>query len=104
MFRLKTKCKTLAKQSQNNLRKVFDDATRTDPCACEISLVTLMLTLQRILKMRVRNQAILKMRVRKLCGQETVVSSAFQYVQQPGSLCLVGMQTVVQNVVQEFMR
>ena len=37
IFRLKTKCKTLAKQSQNNLRKVFDDATRTDPSAREVS-------------------------------------------------------------------
>ena len=37
IYRLKTKCKTLAKQSQNNLRKVFDDATRIDPSAREIS-------------------------------------------------------------------
>ena len=31
-YHLKTKCKTLAKHSQNNLRKVFDDATRTTEC------------------------------------------------------------------------
>ena len=31
VFRLNTKCKTIAKQSQTNLRKVFDDATRNDP-------------------------------------------------------------------------
>ena len=37
IYRLKTKCKTLAKQSQNNLRKVVDDATRIDPSAREIS-------------------------------------------------------------------
>ena len=37
IYHLKTKCKILAKHSQNNLRKVFDDATRTDPCGREIS-------------------------------------------------------------------
>ena len=39
VFRLKTKCKTIAKQSQTNLRKVFDDATRNDPYAADISFV-----------------------------------------------------------------
>ena len=34
---LKTRCKTVAKNSQTNLRKVFDDVTRTDPCAADIS-------------------------------------------------------------------
>ena len=37
VFRLKTECKTIAKQSQTNLRKVFDDATRNDPCAADMS-------------------------------------------------------------------
>ena len=32
------KCKTVARKSQTNLRKVFDDVTRDDPRACEISL------------------------------------------------------------------
>ena len=38
-FRLKTKCKTIAGQFQTNLRKVFDDATRNEPCAADISFV-----------------------------------------------------------------
>ena len=37
IFALKTKCKTMAKNSQTNLRKVFDDATRDSQIACEIS-------------------------------------------------------------------
>ena len=37
IFDLKTKCKILAKHTQTNLRKVFDDATRTDPSAHDIS-------------------------------------------------------------------
>ena len=37
VYQLKTKWKTIAKHSQTNLRKVFDDVTRTDPCAREIS-------------------------------------------------------------------
>ena len=37
IFDLKTKCKTLAKHTQMNLRKLFDDATRTDPSAHDIS-------------------------------------------------------------------
>ena len=37
IFGLRTKCKTLAKHTQTNLRKVFDDATRTDPSAHDIS-------------------------------------------------------------------
>ena len=36
IFALKTKCKTMAKNSQTNLRKVFDDATRDSQIACEI--------------------------------------------------------------------
>ena len=36
IFQLKAKCKTLAKQSQNNLSKVFDDAARIDPYEREI--------------------------------------------------------------------
>ena len=37
VYSLKTKCKTFAKNSQSNLRKVFDDATRDSPFACQIS-------------------------------------------------------------------
>ena len=37
VFKLKSKCKSSAKSSQTNLRKVFDDATRTDPYSCDIS-------------------------------------------------------------------
>ena len=37
VFKLKSKCKSSAKSSQTNLRKVFDDATRTDPHSCDIS-------------------------------------------------------------------
>ena len=37
IFKLKTKCKSSAKSSQTNLRKVFDDTTRTDPHSCDIS-------------------------------------------------------------------
>ena len=66
-----------------------------------IRLATLKQTLQRILKKRVRNPTILT-RVRKLFSQETFVSSAFQYVRQPGFVCLVGMQTVAQSGESEF--
>ena len=34
---LKNKCKKVAKDSQSNLRKIFDDTTRTDPSACDVS-------------------------------------------------------------------
>ena len=37
LYDLKAKCKSLAKHTQTNLRKVFDDATRTDPSAHDIS-------------------------------------------------------------------
>ena len=37
IYELKSKCKKLSKQSQSNLRKIFDDTTRTDPSGCEIS-------------------------------------------------------------------
>ncbi|KAI6649597.1 hypothetical protein LOD99_6763 [Oopsacas minuta] len=37
IYHLKTKCKTIANTSQANLRKVFDDSTRDDPHACELS-------------------------------------------------------------------
>ena len=37
IYQLKTRCKTIAKNIQINLRKVFDDVTRNDPCACDIS-------------------------------------------------------------------
>ena len=37
VYELKTKCKN-TKNSQTNIRKVFDDTTRMDPHACEISL------------------------------------------------------------------
>ena len=37
LYSLKTKCKTVARNSQMNLRKIFDDVTRDDPQACEIS-------------------------------------------------------------------
>ena len=36
-YRLKSKCKSIAKSSQDNLRKVFDDVTREDPATCEVS-------------------------------------------------------------------
>ena len=39
VFNLKTKCKTIATKSQTNLRQVFDDATRNDPCACEVAFI-----------------------------------------------------------------
>ena len=38
LFALKTKCKLVPRESQTNLRKVFDDVTQDDPLACEISL------------------------------------------------------------------
>ena len=31
-------CKKLSKHSQSNLRKIFNDTTRTNPSACDISL------------------------------------------------------------------
>ena len=37
VFQLKTRCKTVAKNSQTDLRKLFDDVPRTDPCAADIS-------------------------------------------------------------------
>ena len=37
IFGHKTKCKILAKHTQTNLTKVFDDATRTDPSTHDIS-------------------------------------------------------------------
>ena len=37
IFKLKSNCKSTAKSSQSNLRKVFDDTTRTDPHTCDIS-------------------------------------------------------------------
>ena len=37
IFALKRKCKTAAKNSETNLRKVFDDVTRNNPRPCEIS-------------------------------------------------------------------
>ena len=36
-FTLKSKCKDIAKSSQENLRKIFDDVTREDPAACKIT-------------------------------------------------------------------
>ena len=36
-YKLKSKCKSIDKSSQENLRKVFDDLTREDPAACEVS-------------------------------------------------------------------
>ena len=39
VYRLKTRCKTLAKYSQTNLREVFDDTTRNEPYAADISFV-----------------------------------------------------------------
>ena len=36
VYQLKTKCKTVAKHSETNLRKVFDDVARTDSCPREI--------------------------------------------------------------------
>ena len=37
IFQLKTRCKTTAKNSQLNLRKLFDDVTRNDPRECDNS-------------------------------------------------------------------
>ena len=37
VFELKTKCKNSAISTQINIRKVFDDTTRMDPSACNIS-------------------------------------------------------------------
>ena len=39
VFLLYTRCETVAKNSQTLLRKVFDDDTRTDPCAAIISFM-----------------------------------------------------------------
>ena len=39
VFQLKAKCKSVAKHSQMNLRKLFDDTTRHDRCAADISFV-----------------------------------------------------------------
>ena len=44
---LKTRCKTLAKYSQTNLREVFDDTTRNDPYAADISFVKCELSMYR---------------------------------------------------------
>ena len=40
VFTLKTKCKTIATKNQTNLRQVFDDATRNDPCAWKLPLLS----------------------------------------------------------------
>ena len=37
VFDLKNRCKKVARSSQGSLRKLFDDVTRTDPSACQIS-------------------------------------------------------------------
>ena len=37
VFNLKRKCKKTAIYSQTNLWHVFDDTTRCDPCACEVT-------------------------------------------------------------------
>ena len=37
IYELKTKCKTISKYSQSNLRQIFNDVTRNDPSACDIS-------------------------------------------------------------------
>ena len=37
VYELKTKCKTISKSSQSNLRQIFNDVTRNDPSACDIS-------------------------------------------------------------------
>ena len=50
VYDLKTKCKTIAKNSQTNLRKVFDDTTRDSPFACEISFPQCELTMYRARK------------------------------------------------------
>ena len=36
-YNLKSKCKSIAKSSQENVRKIFDDVKREDPAACEIT-------------------------------------------------------------------
>ena len=37
IYQIKTRCKTIVKITQINLRKVFIDVTRNDPSACDIS-------------------------------------------------------------------
>ena len=37
VYELKSKCKTMARKSQTSLRRVFDDVTRHDPCASDVS-------------------------------------------------------------------
>ena len=37
IYELKNHCKKIARSSQNSLRKIFNDETRTHPFACEIS-------------------------------------------------------------------
>ena len=36
---LKNRCKKIARKSQGSLRKIFDDETRMDPFACQISFI-----------------------------------------------------------------
>ena len=36
-YELKSKCKTISKSSQGNLRQIFNDVTRNHPSACDIS-------------------------------------------------------------------
>ena len=43
VYELKTECKNNTKNSKRNIRKVFDDRTRMDPHACEISFSLLFL-------------------------------------------------------------
>ena len=38
-YHLKSKCKSIAKSSQENFRKIFDDVTREDPAAWTIVFV-----------------------------------------------------------------
>ena len=37
VYNLKNRCKKIARSSQGSLRKLFDDVTRTNPYACQIS-------------------------------------------------------------------
>ena len=37
VYELEAKCKTMARKSQTSLRRIFDDVTRHDPCASDVS-------------------------------------------------------------------
>ena len=51
VHKLKNKCKKVAKHSQSNLRKIFDDTTRSDPSACEVSFTEIESSMYRARRM-----------------------------------------------------